>query len=84
MLVFTRKRGEAIVIGDGIEIRVLRVGRDGVRLGVTAPPQVTVHRHEIYDMVCAANRSAAGSPAEGLEQVAARLRRSQLAKRDTA
>ncbi len=35
MLVFTRKLNEAIVIGDGIEIRVLRVGRVSVRLGVT-------------------------------------------------
>ena len=34
MLVFTRKRDEAIVIGDGIEVRILRVGRDGVRVGV--------------------------------------------------
>jgi carbon storage regulator len=83
MLVFTRKRGEAIIIGDGIEIRVLRVGRDGVRLGVTAPPEVAVHRHEIYAMVGAANLSAAGSPAEDLEAVAARLRR-QVAKRETA
>jgi carbon storage regulator len=83
VLVFTRKRGEAIVIGDGIEIRVLRVGREAVRLGVTAPPQVAVHRHEIYEMVCAANLSAAGSPAEGLEAVAARLRRSQSAKHET-
>ena len=47
MLVFTRKRHEAIVIGDGIEVRILRVGRDGVRLGVTAPSSVSVHRREI-------------------------------------
>ena len=40
MLVFTRKRQEAIVIGDGIEIRVLRIGREGVRIGVSAPPSV--------------------------------------------
>ena len=33
MLVFTRKRNDAIIIGDGIEIRVLRVGRDSIRLG---------------------------------------------------
>ena len=59
MLVFTRRRGEAIVIGDGIEIHVLRVGRDGVRIGVRAPEDVPVHRQEIYDQICAANRAAA-------------------------
>lgn len=59
MLVFTRKRGQSVTIGDGIEIRVLSVGRDGVRLGVTAPPDVAVHRREIYDQIRAANASAA-------------------------
>ena len=59
MLVVTRKRNEAIVIGDGIEVRVLRVGSDGVRLGITAPSDVAVHRREIYDLIRAANESAA-------------------------
>ena len=59
MLVVTRKRNEAIVIGDGIEVRVLRHGRDGVRLGITAPSHVAVHRQEIYDQIRAANTSAA-------------------------
>jgi carbon storage regulator len=63
VLVFTRKRNEAIMIGDGIEIRVLRVGRDGVRLGVSAPAAVPVHRREIYDQICDENRSAAGTAA---------------------
>jgi carbon storage regulator len=84
MLVFTRKRGEAIVIGDGIEVRVLRVGRDGVRLGVTAPPEVPVHRHEIYAMIGAANLSAAGSAAAGVEAMAARLRRRQTGTSETS
>ncbi len=74
MLVFTRRRDEAIVIGDGIEVRVLRVGRDGVRIGVTAPPTVAVHRREVYDQICAENRMAAGSSAEPVD-VAERLRR---------
>ena len=73
MLVITRKRDEAIVIGDGIEVRVLRVGKDGVRLGITAPPDIAVHRREIYEQVCAANKSAAAAPKETPE-LAAKLR----------
>ncbi len=65
MLVFTRKRNEAIVIGDGIEVRVLRIGRDGVRLGVTAPAAVAVHRREIYEQICAENRTAAEAAVAG-------------------
>jgi carbon storage regulator len=75
MLVFTRKRQEAIVIGDGIEVRVLRIGRDGVRLGVTAPASVSVHRREVYDQIRAENRVAA-SAVTSLEGLAERLRRS--------
>lgn len=74
MLVFTRRRDEAIVIGEGIEVRILRIGRDGVRLGVIAPPSVPVHRREIYEQIEAENRSAAGAAA-GVETLAARLRR---------
>lgn len=58
MLVVTRRLDEGIVIGDGIEVRVLRVGRGGVRLGITAPAEVSVHRREVYDSVSASNRAA--------------------------
>jgi carbon storage regulator len=74
MLVFTRKRHETITIGDGIRIEVLRVGRDGVRLGVVAPPDVAVHRKEIYDQIREANQKAASSP-QDLGAVAERLKR---------
>ena len=57
----TRRRDEAIVIGDGVEVRVLRIGREGVRLGVTAPSHVRVHRREIYDLIRDQNLVAAQS-----------------------
>ena len=61
MLVFTRKVDEAIIVGDGIEIKVLRVGKDGVRLGISAPPHVPIHRREIYDQIRSANAAAAAN-----------------------
>jgi carbon storage regulator len=75
MLVFTRHRDEAIVIGDGIEVRVLRIGKDGVRLGVTAAPHVPVHRKEIYELIRAANAGAAAAEGADLHDVLARLPR---------
>jgi carbon storage regulator len=74
MLVFTRRTDETIKIGDAIEVRVLRVGRDGVRLGIVAPAHVEVHRQEVYDQIRAANQSAAVSPARAAD-VAATLRK---------
>jgi carbon storage regulator len=62
------------MIGDGVEVRVLRIGRDGVRLGVTAPAAVTVHRREIYDQICEENRTAAGA-AVAVPHVLERLRK---------
>lgn len=73
MLVFTRRRNEAIVVADGIEIRVLRVSRDAVRLGVSAPVDVPVHRLEIYEQIREENTRAA-QPAGGLPDVLSRVR----------
>ena len=78
MLVFTRKLDEAIVIGDGIEVRVLRVGKDGVRIGVSAAPHVPVHRREIYDQIKAANVSAVADLAS-VDDVIQRLRKRSVA-----
>ncbi len=78
MLVFTRKLDEAIVIGDGIEVRVLRVGRDSVRIGVSAAPHVPVHRREIYDQIKAANVSAVAD-AGSVDDVIQRLRKGPAA-----
>lgn len=74
MLVFTRRKGETIRIGDGIEVQVLRVGRDGVRLGVVAPPEVPVHRQEIYAQIREANRTAV-NPLPDLVALGRRLQR---------
>lgn len=77
MLVFTRKRDEAIIIGNGIEIRIVRIGKDGVRIGITAPPDVPVHRSEIYRLVESSNASAAQgttTDASLVSTLAARLR----------
>ncbi len=51
MLVLTRKPGQSIMIGDGVEIQVLSVAGEKVRLGVTAPRDVSIFRNEVYDRI---------------------------------
>ncbi len=51
MLVLTRKVGQSIVIGDEIEVVVLEVRGEQVRVGIRAPKTVTVHRKEIYEQI---------------------------------
>ena len=59
MLVLARQRDETIMIGDDVEITVVDIRGDKVRLGVTAPKEVSVHRKEVYDAIRRENRSAA-------------------------
>lgn len=61
MLVLTRKVNQSIIIGDGIEVVVLEVRGEQVRLGIKAPRDVAVHRKEIFDQIQAENESATGT-----------------------
>ena len=51
MLVLSRFKDETIMIGDDVEIKVVDIHGDKVRLGITAPRQVQVHRKEVYDAI---------------------------------
>ena len=59
MLVLSRRKDETIMIGDDIEITIVDVRGDTVRLGIQAPRHVSVHRKEIYDAIQAENIAAA-------------------------
>ncbi len=58
MLVLTRKLHQSIVIGDEIEVVILEVRGEQVRVGIKAPKDVTVHRKEIYDQIQEENKGA--------------------------
>ena len=51
MLVLQRQRDESIMIGDNVEISIIDVRGDKVRLGITAPPEIPVHRKEVYEAI---------------------------------
>lgn len=51
MLVLGRKTDERIIIGDNITVTVVEIRGGKVRLGITAPADVTVHREEVYDAI---------------------------------
>jgi carbon storage regulator len=59
MLVLSRQRDETIMIGDDIEVTVVDIRGDKVRLGINAPKEVAVHRKEVYDQIKKENREAA-------------------------
>lgn len=61
MLALTRKKGESIMIGDQVELVVLGISGEQVRLGILAPKSLTVHRKEVYEQIKAENKEAQAS-----------------------
>jgi carbon storage regulator len=60
MLVLSRKRNEAINVGDDVTITVVDIRGENVRLGVEAPKQVPVHRQEVYERIKAQAQGETG------------------------
>ena len=58
MLALSRKKGEALVINDNIEVTVLEIKGDQVKLGISAPKEVPIYRKEVYVQIQEANKAA--------------------------
>ena len=69
MLVLSRQKNEAIMIGDNIEIVVVDIRGDRVRLGISAPQHITVHRKEIYEAIKRENIEASRAELTDLEKL---------------
>lgn len=61
MLALSRKKDEAIVINDNIEIKVIEIKGDQVKIGISAPKSVPIYRKEVYVQIQEANKAAANS-----------------------
>jgi len=70
MLVLSRQRDETIMIGDEIEISIVDIRGDKVRLGINAPTRIAVHRKEVYDAIRRENTQAARLGATDLDSLA--------------
>jgi len=63
MLILTRKLGESVTIGDDIKITFLEIKGKQIKLGIEAPPDIDVHREEIYNLIREQNIQAVKAPA---------------------
>ncbi|MGI9329537.1 MAG: carbon storage regulator CsrA [Gammaproteobacteria bacterium] len=61
MLILTRRVGETVIIGNDVDVTVLGVKGNQVRLGVKAPKDIAVHREEIYQRICQEQQNGNGA-----------------------
>ena len=61
MLVLSRKKGESIIIGDNIEISIIDIQGDTIRLGINAPREIQIYRKELYEEIKNENLKATAS-----------------------
>lgn len=69
MLALSRKKGEAIVIGDNIEIAILDITKDQVKIGINAPKNIPIHRKEISLQIQEENKAAIHTSNEATKQL---------------
>ena len=69
MLVLSRQKDQTIMIGDNIEITVVDIRGDKVRLGINAPAKIPVHRKEVYEAIHKENREAANITLEDITRL---------------
>jgi carbon storage regulator len=70
MLALSRKKGQGIIIDDDIELVILDIGKDQVRVGINAPKNIKIHRTEIYLQIKKENQQAMNTS----EQIAKKLK----------
>jgi len=80
MLVLSRQKDETIMIGDDVEITIVDIRGDKVRLGITAPPHIPVHRKEVYEAIQRENRAAARLRPDQLPRVESLAKRRKKPK----
>lgn len=69
MLVLSRKKDESIMIGDQIELKILSVDGDQVKLGIVAPKNIKVYRSEVYESIQKQNKEALNISQSLVEQI---------------
>ena len=68
MLVLSRHKDQTIMIGDNIEITVVDIRGDKVRVGITAPSNIPVHRKEVYEAIKKENKQASNVTLEDISE----------------
>ena len=69
MLILSRKVGQSLMLGDGVEITITEVSGDRVKIGISAPADIRVYRKEIYSTIQENQSAAAPAPSGSLRDL---------------
>ncbi|KOY82362.1 carbon storage regulator CsrA [Lysinibacillus sp. FSL H8-0500] len=69
MLVLSRKKNESIMIGEQIEVKILAIEGEQIKIGIVAPKAVTIHRTEVFQAIQGQNKEALAMTTDVLEQL---------------
>jgi len=61
MLILTRKLGESIIIGDNVQLSVVEINKNNIKIGINAPKNVTIYREEVFLKIMEENKMASTS-----------------------
>ncbi len=75
MLVLKRKLDESVIIGDSIEVKILDIKGDYVKIGISAPLDISVHRKEVYLAIQQENMASSKLPADILQNAARSIKK---------
>ncbi len=72
MLVLTRKKGQSILLGDDVEVTILEINRDSVKIGINAPKDVKIFRRELYEEIKKTNLESIVKDKSILKEISSR------------
>jgi carbon storage regulator len=61
MLILTRKLGESIIIGENVELSVVEINKNNIKIGINAPKEITIYREEVFKKIKEENKMASTS-----------------------
>ncbi len=61
MLILTRKLGESIIIGEKVQLSVVEINKNNIKIGINAPKDITIYREELFEKIKKENKSSSTS-----------------------
>ena len=76
MLILTRKLGESIIIGENVQLSVVEINKNNIKIGINAPKDITIYREEVFEKIKEENKMSSISGIVNLTDISNNMRNS--------